>query len=157
VSAKNTVAEFWERVRKTETCWIWTDRMAAGGYGSFSFHGKQWRTHRFSWTMHFGEIPQGLKVCHRCDNPLCIRPDHLFVGTQRENVEDAFRKGRLKPYRRRVGVNHHMAKLTAEDVVAMRELRNATGVSYQRIARRFKVSTMTAYRAVVGQAWKEFQ
>lgn len=82
-------------VEKSSDCWEWTGATVEFGYGVLSqANGKHWLAHRLSWVIHFGDIPNGLQVCHKCDNPACIRPDHLFLGTQKDNVQDALKKGR---------------------------------------------------------------
>lgn len=86
---------FWNKVEKTESCWNWiasTDRK----YGHFLFQGKLIKAHRFSFMLENGEIPQGLDVCHHCDNPKCVRPSHLFLGTRSDNMRDMIAKGRCK-------------------------------------------------------------
>ena len=87
---------FWKKVRKTETCWIWIAGVNAKGYGTMKPEGEYipMLAHRFSWTLHCGEIPGGLCVLHKCDNPSCVRPDHLFLGTRADNNIDMHAKGR---------------------------------------------------------------
>lgn len=84
---------FWQKVRKSDGCWEWTARVSPEGYGEF-WDDRNVRAHRFSWSLVNGPIPDGLMVCHRCDNPRCVRPDHLFLGTNRENIRDMMAKGR---------------------------------------------------------------
>jgi hypothetical protein len=87
---------FWSKVRKTEGCWEWTAGTYRKGYGKFSVaRSTNAQAHRVSWQMGSGPIPDGLFVCHHCDNPSCVRPDHLFLGTNRDNVRDCVQKGRL--------------------------------------------------------------
>lgn len=84
---------FWEKVRKGPQCWEWTGSRVRG-YGYFGAWGRVRLAHRVSWQLRHGEIPPGLCILHRCDNPSCVRPGHLFIGTQRDNMQDAKRKGR---------------------------------------------------------------
>lgn len=76
-------------------CWIWTGHIRTNGYGAMSIKSKLQYAHRISWELHNGPIPEGLFVLHKCDNPPCVNPDHLFIGTQKDNLQDAFKKGRL--------------------------------------------------------------
>jgi hypothetical protein len=93
---KNTEKDFWERVDKDTSptgCWLWTGGKNHG-YGRISFNGKNFLAPRIAWEFTNGPIPDGLDVLHRCDNPPCVRPDHLFLGTLKDNYDDMVQKGR---------------------------------------------------------------
>lgn len=103
---------FFEKVHKLPAggCWEWTASVNAGGYGCFNYKGKVILAHRASWMIHNGEIPKGeghhgICVLHKCDNARCVNPDHLFLGTQKENIHDMEKKGRSRHVG---GENHHM-------------------------------------------------
>lgn len=109
---------FWAKVNKTDDCWIWLGGTSNNRYGSFATHFKQ-RTlssHRVSYEYHFGAIPQGLYVCHSCDNVLCVNPAHLFLGTAKDNQQDSKAKGRNC-----AGERNGRALVTPEIVKAIRE------------------------------------
>lgn len=86
---------FWRRVDKTDDCWLWTGGSNGLGYGVFGIAtGQTMGAHRYSWQIVFGPIPDGMFVCHQCDTPACVRPDHLFLGTHEDNMVDMVSKGR---------------------------------------------------------------
>ena len=85
---------FWKHVQKTETCWLWTMSLTSHGYGQTWTGERADKAHRIAYRFAYGEIPQGLHVCHHCDHPACVRPDHLFLGTPKDNAHDMVRKGR---------------------------------------------------------------
>ena len=94
----SVLQRFWRYVEKTETCWLWTGGTNGYGYGRLWVRGHFVGTHRVSFSMHVGPIPDGLCVLHTCDVPACIRPDHLFLGTHRDNMHDMVQKKRHWPY-----------------------------------------------------------
>lgn len=95
------IERFNQKVNKTNTCWLWTGSQNPKGYGRISYNGKVIRAHRLSYLLHKGKIPDGLNVCHTCDIPRCVNPDHLWLGTYAENNQDMVKKNRHGKYSRR--------------------------------------------------------
>lgn len=95
-TSEKDVRRFWRYVEKGSSCWLWIGYTTSKGYGSFRYGdrrlGLRVRAHRASWQLHFGPIPDDLFVCHHCDVPNCVRPDHLFLGTHQDNMSDMLRK-----------------------------------------------------------------
>lgn len=134
----------------TETgCWLWTSNLNGGGYGLLSFGtppSRKWRlAHRVAYELHRGQIPEGLDVLHKCDVPSCVNPDHLFVGTDKDNIQDCIRKGRWNRPGRRPG----QKKLTDDQI---RQIRS--GGSTTRFAKEFGVCLSTIKRVKNGKSFK---
>jgi hypothetical protein len=140
-------ARFRDKVKKTATCWIWTGAKGTEGYGLFKIDGKNKRAHRVAWELENGPILATLCVCHTCDNPSCVNPKHLFLGTRNDNTQDCIRKGRQK---HPVGEDNSAHALTEWQVYQIRE---APG-SLSRIATLFKVSPTTVGAIKQGKTWK---
>lgn len=138
-------ARFWLGVAKGEKCWLWTRAANNKGYGVSYHDGKVRLAHRIAWMLTFGPISEGLSVLHHCDTPLCVRPTHLFLGTQLDNMGDCVRKGRL-PYA-------HKAKLRIADVKAIRA-RHAKGETLRALALEYGMSLMPIHAVVQRKTWK---
>jgi hypothetical protein len=108
---------FWAKVQKGPGCWLWTAYRNRDGYGQFRVGGRMSKAHRVSWMLHFGPIPGGLDVLHRCDNPDCVNPSHLWLGTDADHTADKVAKGRQS---RQKGEMHGQAKLCAAEVITIR-------------------------------------
>jgi len=126
---ESDVKRFWDNVNKgnDNACWDWGGYLHIAGYGQFKCNRKTLLAHRFVWTIVFGEIPEGLCVCHKCDNKGCVNPNHLFLGTQKDNIQDMISKGRRGKCGTKKGSNvgerHHNAKLTNEQVLEIVRLK----------------------------------
>lgn len=145
MSKLSVIERFWSKVRPGVggECWEWVGAKVAKGYGAFRPQTKVFAlAHRYSWQMHYGPIPEGVGfhgtcVLHRCDNPSCVRPDHLFLGTNHENIKDMDTKGRRNPAR---GERSGKVAVTADQVLAIRA-RFAAGESRSQLARAFGVTS----------------
>jgi hypothetical protein len=135
-----TEQDFWNRVKKTDTCWLFIPREGNKpkpyGHQSIGFQKKKWDVHRLSWTLLVGPIPEGKLVLHKCDVGNCVNPSHLYIGTAKENTFDMHSRGR---WCNRKGVKNPNAKLTEEDVRTIRNSNEATMV----LADRYSVNQTT--------------
>jgi hypothetical protein len=169
---KLTAAEevrFWSKINKDgptmpnmeSPCWVWTSGKACG-YGAFWAGGKDHKAHRVVWTLSNGQIPHdssahGICVCHRCDNPACVNPAHLFLGTNADNVRDMAAKGRngsqTRPECLARGEANAAAKLTDAKVIYIRAM-HASGVTQAALASQFGVSFQLISQVVHRLIWK---
>ena len=183
------ILRFWEkvRIRGPDECWPWTARRNEDGYGQFSLRrgenrceNSMYAAHRIAWTIADGSIPAGLSVLHHCDNPACINPSHLFLGTQKDNIADAVYKGRMRapsgddhwtrrhPERRPRGAmhwahkhpewvlrgeKHGRAKLTAEQIREIRQRHAITGISGAALAREYPVCSKVILQILRHEIW----
>jgi len=162
---EQTLARFWAKVEKSDGCWEWAGARMPWGYGNFTANGRTIGAHRFSYEAFVGDLKPGMFVCHRCDNPRCVRPSHLFLGTCKDNVDDMLRKGRhvsrtgnesgsrRHPKRRPRGEEHKTAKLTAVKVQQIRRLRNE-GATQHALAKTFGVSRGAILAVLSGRTWR---
>ena len=141
-------------------CWEWVGAKFKSGYGVIVLD-RYRRAHRVAYESYKGSIPEGLCVCHTCDFPACVNPDHLFAGTHAENMRDMGRKGRasnenalkalaLDPVK---GERHGMSRCTEAQVIEMRAMRSEKGITYTEMAARFGINYSTAAMAVTGKTW----
>ena len=162
---EKTLARFWSKVdrRGTDECWPWTAGKTCG-YGVFSpAHHSQRRAHRVAFELVNGQIPDGLFVCHRCNNPPCCNPAHLYIGTHADNMRDRRASGhyavgdahpaRLHPERVARGSGHGRSKLTEGDVRSLRARYALGGVTYAELGRSFSISGGQASKIIRGNGW----
>lgn len=139
-----------------DDCWLWRGSKTSTGYGRIGLGGRELGTapaHRVSYLLHVGEIPDGMVVMHKCDNPSCVNPNHLEVGTQADNLSDMRAKGRGKGGNGLSGEKHPLSKLTASQVVDIRSKR-ANGRTIQSLADEYGVVGGTIHFVVSGRTWK---
>ncbi|RYE79646.1 MAG: hypothetical protein EOO74_03395, partial [Myxococcales bacterium] len=152
-SVVDTVERFWSKVQKGDGCWEWQGWRNDNGYGLLMSQGKAVRAHRLAWVFENGPIPDGLFVCHHCDNPPCVRLDHLFLGTNTDNMVDMVRKGRARPVR---GEHNSQSKLTEAQVLEIFE-RVVLGESTRSIAQSLGVHQGTIDAALSGKTWAQIR
>lgn len=153
---RNPLTRFWEKVnvQSDDECWEWLGATTGAGYGHFKLRkdGKAWEesAHRFSYEIHNGPIPPGGVICHSCDNPPCVNPGHLFLGTYADNTADMIKKGRANTP---TGERSGHAKLTWDDVENIRA--NATNLTEQELGDLFGVGQPAINGIIGGKTWKE--
>lgn len=139
-------ARFWSKVSKEGPvvrpelgpCWVWTSYRDPMGYGRFNITKRQPKlAHRVAYALVVGPIPDGIHACHRCDNPACVRPEHIFLGTALDNMRDMSRKGR---HGGRSGAQHSQAKITADIAGQIRAAWSQGGVTMRALGRQFGLS-----------------
>ena len=162
---KPLIQNFWDKVIKTDKCWKWKGKPGHHGYGRIRCLDKDYAAHRLSWEIHYGSIPEGFCVCHKCDNPPCTNPKHLFLGTHTDNQHDCYLKKRraysekngkyTRPDRTPVGEKHGRAKLKESDIKKIRSLKNK--ISQTAIAHIFNTPQTNISLILNNKAWKHIQ
>lgn len=164
VIRKSIAERFWEKVHKTADCWVWMASRHPTGYGQFRFEGRNTRASRVAWILTNGPIPHGLLVCHHCDNPSCVNPSHLFIGTNLDNSNDKIRKGRARwwakgdPRNPRtvtppVGSLNPNAKLSHALAAEIRAKYAVPGVTQQQLWIEYGISRAALQRVLHGKTW----
>jgi hypothetical protein len=143
-----TRENFWARVRKTDSCWLWSGSLNTHGYGQVRLNGKQEVVSRVSWRWAYGAIPDGLNVLHHCDTPACVRPDHLFLGSTADNAADMVSKKR-----HRFGSRHPHSKLSEESVAEIRS-RGDAGEGFTSISKDFPVTAENVATICKRRTWR---
>jgi len=146
----NTESRFWSSVHRCddEHCWIWIGPKQPYGYGVFSIKKRKWLAHRLSFKLTYGCFDSNMQVLHHCDNPSCVRPSHLFLGTPKDNMDDKVRKGRqLK------GETVPQSKLTEDDIRAIRSARSL-GETLTSLATRFNVTDNNILHITLRRTWR---
>lgn len=145
---------FWRKVQvgAPDECWEWKTK-TTNGYGVLNDKGRLIGAHRISYELHNGPIPEGMCVCHHCDNPPCVNPAHLFLGTDATNARDMVQKGRQSHEGRLKGEAHHAAKLSASDVIQLRAMA-AQGISRRKIAGIFGITVDHTNAIIRRRCWK---
>lgn len=149
------INRFWSKVDKRlpDECWPWNGALSSTGYGAITISGVKFKSHRVAFSILNGPIPSGLCVCHHCDNPPCVNPKHLFIGTIADNNADMCAKGRNNYGNLSFGEAHGSAKLTETDVVEIRRQHEA-GETNRKIAEEFSVSDVCVSYAARRKTWK---
>jgi hypothetical protein len=137
---------FWDKIDKTDYCWNWKKKPNKNGYGFFKFGGSNnVEAHRVSWLVNFGIIPEGMYICHKCDNPMCVRPTHLFLGTPADNSNDMIKKGRQPRIIGHRKINYEVADQIRKDQLS--------GMTNKELRERYGLAKSTISYIVNGKTW----
>lgn len=151
----NLIQRFWSYVDKTNHCWKWNAGLFPNGYGQFRVGNNKVKAHRFSWIINGGFIPKGYCILHKCDNPKCVNPNHLFLGTHKDNSVDRERKKRgaynLKP---QFGEKNGSSKLKGKTVITIRYLHRYFGYSFSALSIRFEISKSQIANIIHRRSWR---
>jgi len=144
---------FFDKILITDFCWEWIGAKYKDGYGALYKNSKLCRAHRISYELFVDEIPDGMLVCHHCDNPACVKPEHLFIGTIKDNVKDKCNKGRASGGSLK-GESCPSHKYTEEIVLMIRQLYDEGGISKRGLAKKLNIPHSTVIRIINKDTWK---
>jgi len=163
------IDRFWSKVDKISNpngCWEWTasKQNRKVGYGKFQMKNKSCLAHRISWLLHYGKIPKNIYVCHKCDNSICVNPNHLFLGTPNDNIQDMVKKNHhakgnnhgsvTHPERIVKGEKHANSKLTKNQIIEIRKKYIPNIISMPQLAKEYNVDWTTIRQIVNRITWK---
>lgn len=156
---REKIKNFWGKVDQSSTCWEWKGPKAKNGYGTFSGLYRVFKTtwaHRLAYLITRGPIPPGLEILHSCDHRSCVNPDHLSLGTRKENMRQASERGKLFHWTRPRGESNLSSKLTEMQVKQVIKL-SSEGYSKNQICKEFNISRCTVHRLTKGKSWKHLR
>ena len=158
---ERNIKNFWKKVDKKgeDECWEWIASKDKDGYGYFGLDKKICLAHRISWILHYGDIPfhnsyHGMCVLHKCDNPSCVNPNHLFLGTNKDNMKDMVNKGRSSKISRSQGIKNPQHKLKEQEVLEIRQKYIPYKYSQRQLAKEYNIDQKQICNIVNYKTWK---
>ena len=141
--------KFWSKVNKSNDCWLWQAAQQRGRYGETKYHSKSFLAHRVSWMLTHGPIPENLRVCHKCDNPRCVNPNHLFLGTDADNIKDRDNKNRTAIFER-----NGNARTNQKIVRQIRAEYESKTTTHRNLAKKYGLSKTQIGRIIRQESWR---